>query len=341
MLAQFFRSKANQLLGGAMLTLTIIMFFGWAETDESIMMMLSELMWEFLFPAFLFHYFVVAVHHPYKKGAWINALYLPFFISVIVKIVFDLSFKLQFYTLPFGEEGAFVMGYKYLEYNVSFFYGLGLVLWAAKLVWRTESLPQERQKWLKQLVLFVGVLYGVWLLTENLEEVISEKIWNVLWGGISLFFLSMIYFGVYQLRLVEQKDEIHALLKQEANDGAAKSRRRTQNKYMIQLEAIMQEDELFRNPDLNREVLSEKMGISSGYVTQVIKEASGMGFVEYINEQRVMAARQMLSNPVFDKYSLQAIGMEAGFKSRSSFYSTFQKLTGKTPGEFKKERKLS
>ncbi len=44
----------------------------------------------------------------------------------------------------------------------------------------------------------------------------------------------------------------------------------------------------------------------------------------------------MLTYTEYDNYTIVAIGLEAGFNSKSSFYTAFKKFTGKTPIEFKK-----
>ena len=59
-------------------------------------------------------------------------------------------------------------------------------------------------------------------------------------------------------------------------------------------------------------------------------------FPDYLNSYRIEEAKSYLKNPEFSKYTIVSIGLEAGFNSKSSFYSVFKKATGQTPATFKK-----
>jgi len=50
---------------------------------------------------------------------------------------------------------------------------------------------------------------------------------------------------------------------------------------------------------------------------------------------RVEEAKTYLIDNEFANYTLVAIGLEAGFNSKSAFNSSFKKITGKTPSQFK------
>ena len=128
-----------------------------------------------------------------------------------------------------------------------------------------------------------------------------------------------------------------------ANSAQTKKRinKTTTSKIITELYALMDEEKLYKNPLLNRLDLATRLGTSEGYLSQVINQEINKSIIQFVNKYRIEAAKELLNNPVFNKYSVEAIGMEAGFKSKSAFYSTFNTNTGISPGAFRKLQKTS
>ncbi len=90
----------------------------------------------------------------------------------------------------------------------------------------------------------------------------------------------------------------------------------------------------YLNPDLNMELLSGQLKIPKYQLTEVLNTEIGKNFFQFVNSYRIEAVKKMLSDPD-NKYSIEAIGYECGFNSKSSFFTVFKNLTGQTPSQFK------
>ena len=333
--SRFLKNKANKFLGLTIITVTFLTFLGWQSSNNPLLKILSTIRWDFLFPVFLFNYFIVYLNHRFQDKSWKKLLYLPFFFSLITHLIIEVGFIFNF--LPFESTTFGFRVFKGIEYNLSFFFGLFLMIWSARLIWANRDNKQINIKWIKRLSICTFLFYFLWFLVDNLDNRLNYDFWMALWIGISCAFLGIIYFGVYRMQLLNQKEEISKLFYKQETLGEQTSKTPTNtDKHFNELEKLMLEEKIYRNPDLSRDDVAEKLGISSGYLSQVLKNASDKNFSEYVNNYRVKAAKNMLSDSTFDKFSIHAIGEEAGFKSRSAFYNSFQKSVGQSPGNFKK-----
>lgn len=86
--------------------------------------------------------------------------------------------------------------------------------------------------------------------------------------------------------------------------------------------------------DFNMDALSAAVSIPKYQLTEVLNSHMGFNFFQYINMYRVEAVKEMLSDPK-NNYSIEAIGYECGFASKSAFYSVFKKMTQTTPVEYR------
>ncbi len=105
-----------------------------------------------------------------------------------------------------------------------------------------------------------------------------------------------------------------------------------------QLKILFEKKKPYLNSDLNILDLKRDLGISKRKLTYIINDVMGTNFYGLINKYRVMEAREHLNNPQYDNYKIDAISEMVGFKSKTSFYSCFKKVTGLTPLEFRKKK---
>ncbi len=89
----------------------------------------------------------------------------------------------------------------------------------------------------------------------------------------------------------------------------------------------------YLNPELNMSMLSEKLNIPKYQLTEVLNTHIGKNFFRFVNEYRIEEVKRQLADKS-NIYSLEAIGYECGFSSKSSFFTVFKKMTGHTPAGY-------
>ncbi|OIV43382.1 helix-turn-helix domain-containing protein [Flavobacterium johnsoniae] len=95
------------------------------------------------------------------------------------------------------------------------------------------------------------------------------------------------------------------------------------------LENIMSEKSLFKNPNLNLQDLSREINISSHQLSQFLNNNLGKNFTSFVNEFRINEACKIITSN--DKLTLESVGYDVGFNSKSTFFAAFKKHTGTTP----------
>ena len=81
--------------------------------------------------------------------------------------------------------------------------------------------------------------------------------------------------------------------------------------------------------------LARASGFNSHYISQAINQNLGINFLEFINRYRVDHARERLTA---EGASILQVAMDAGFNSKSSFYSAFRKIVGQTPSQYRQRQ---
>jgi len=145
------------------------------------------------------------------------------------------------------------------------------------------------------------------------------------------FFLYLAIFGFFytdKKEFSEQKSiKKYANKKIEAQDA---------DPLITQLEQLMTEEKLYTNSKLKLKAVAEKLDIPTHRLSQLLNDNLGKSFSKYINEHRVKAACQLLGTA--NNLSLEGIGYEVGFHSKSTFFTTFKKVTGLTPANYQQQK---
>jgi YesN/AraC family two-component response regulator len=106
-----------------------------------------------------------------------------------------------------------------------------------------------------------------------------------------------------------------------------------------QFDKLIVEQQLWKQGDITLAKVANLLDTNTKYLSQITNQKYGQSFPNYINELRVKAARCMLVGKEYSNHTIEAIGIEVGFNSNSSFVSAFKKYSGLTPSYFRDSQK--
>lgn len=109
-------------------------------------------------------------------------------------------------------------------------------------------------------------------------------------------------------------------------------------KMIKKLLLYMETEEPFKEAELTLSQLADKVKIPINYLSQIINEKMECNFLDFINRYGVEQAKKMLHDNKYEHYTIIAIAYEAGFNSKSAFYTAFKKITNMNPSNFQKPK---
>lgn len=103
-----------------------------------------------------------------------------------------------------------------------------------------------------------------------------------------------------------------------------------------QLTSLMTEQRPYLESELNLVKLASLLSISPHQLSYLINTGFNENFFQFINKYRVEKAKELLLSSKKENLTILGIAFESGFNSKTSFNTTFKKITGQTPSEFKR-----
>lgn len=107
-------------------------------------------------------------------------------------------------------------------------------------------------------------------------------------------------------------------------------------RYAARLEKRMADGQLWRKHALNLQGLAAEIAVSPIHLSQVLNTKIGMSFYDYVNQCRIRDACELLlrtDRPVIE------ISETVGFNAKSTFNTSFKKVTGHTPSQWRTAHK--
>ena len=105
--------------------------------------------------------------------------------------------------------------------------------------------------------------------------------------------------------------------------------------YFKVLMLFMENQKPYLNEDCSLQSISAQTAIPVHHLSNILNQHSEKNFPDFINEFRINEAKKLLSNNHYNRITLEAIGYDCGFGSKSSFNKAFKKHTNLTPSEYR------
>lgn len=351
--SSLFNSNSNKCLAYLLFALSIILLNHVFEVEKAfasypILRFIDHIEWIFLLPTFLFLFIINRIDDTIKSKQKSYLCFIPFAYSAVLNITLDLDRVAGLYTIPESAITLNILGWIHLFLALTF---IPLLLFYSYFMIKHLKDLQER-KWIITLLAIISssifAFLAIYLASLFFPFDLSATM-SILALAATFIIHWTSYVGIYKYKLAKNKDAIYNFLNQDLaisysnieiseidTPGDYRESITADNPYFQKLEMLCKEQHIYIDSTLNRDKVAERLGISAGYLSQIINTITEDNFANYINQYRVEAVKEMISNSEYENYNLLAMGLESGFTSKATFYKTFKKHTGQTPNEYKK-----
>ncbi len=289
----------------------------------------------------LFFYFK-SVSHDFK--------FKPKDVLHLLPTVGLLFFLLPIYVMPANEKYSMMLGLNAssINYNIGLFSVkvLSLIVYTfliKKFIKRKKDSIEDgvesfKRNWeLGIFNIYVAyiisyILYGISILTELGQ--ISMVIYHIMVGLMCLMLIYIVYMGYVQPDIFS--NTYIPLKKRLFSEKYKKSglTNTLSNELKENLIKLLIEDKVFKENNINLEVLAFKLNTTRHNASQIINEHFQMNFFELINTFRIKEAIKMLKEDLHGNLNIIDIAYEVGYNNKVTFNKAFKKETKITPSEY-------
>lgn len=188
-----------------------------------------------------------------------------------------------------------------------------------------SSIDKHNLSWIKFISIGAVLLWITAMTMTTLQLVYDKEIRPELvsYLAISIFVYAMAYKGLRQPEVIEVK-KIEDDSKKETSYKKSGLSDEEASKQLKQLLKIMDEEKPYKNEKLNLDDLSKVTDISKHNLSEIINTKIELNFYDFINTYRVEEVKKIIKQDTNSTYSILAHGFDAGFSSKSAFYTSFK-----------------
>ncbi|MCU4174767.1 helix-turn-helix domain-containing protein [Carboxylicivirga sp. N1Y90] len=204
-----------------------------------------------------------------------------------------------------------------------------------------SSTQEINLNWLEYIIIAIVVL------------VVAVSVFNLVFFTLPLngfmnvmVLLVVLFITYYSLRQTEifpkNKAEVKVVVDINAEEQNEEPKRQVLSDDKVveikaQLDSLMERKSPYLDSELTLMKLAQLLNITSHQLSYVINKGYSENFFQFVNRFRIEKAKRMLADKKNEKLSILGVAFESGFSSKTSFNTTFKKMTEQTPSEYKKK----
>ena len=278
----------------------------------------------------LFIYIIITLNTSFN--AWYLLLFLPGIIINIFQFpedsIIDIIFMLLF---PLINLPLMIIAYRILSKH------------RKKVTHYYSELEYKTLTWIKSIIITVLLLHFFVIFGGIIEELsfLAGDLFFILEGLTTLFIVYWVgYNGFFQAQLFSENttNSNESLIAEQVTSEIGIKKDVVVDKESIarfkEIEDKIKAERIFQNSNLNLRILASELGIKEKELSKLINQCSNTNFYQFINRFRVDEFKNLLESPKAKQMSILGLAQEAGFSSKSTFYTAFKTLEGVTPKQY-------
>jgi AraC-like DNA-binding protein len=213
------------------------------------------------------------------------------------------------------------------------------LLWCKILFLRQKnSISPRTQIWLHCFIISLLITTLVYLYVAI--KLFSHTLDTESFDSIPIYFASGIAYILLPIVLILFFPEVLYGIKKEGVDGILEKSDVSPNELTAhtdlakKIKEYLRREKPYLNPDFELANIASALKVNSKQVSFACKHVLDIKFTDLRAQLRVEHAKELLKKGLSESITIDAIGVDSGFKSRSTYYDAFKAETGMTPSQY-------
>lgn len=209
-----------------------------------------------------------------------------------------------------------------LSYLIASLIFLHLALYLA-VCWHyiLKRLPDARLKlWYRNIVTGVTLIWALYA--------------GIFTGIIPIYILGAVIFSflIYLFSFLLLKRHVFALEKYSSSPISQVASKQL----LQQVKDLLETKQVYLESTITLKAVAHSLSANPRELSQVINEGTKMNFSEFVNQYRITKAKELLTDPQYEKEKIETIAYDCGFGTVTSFNIAFKAATQMTPSQYRK-----